>query len=289
MLNNCIAEIDKKLVSLKKIASLSDALKQKLEGSLLLEAEKNIKEVDAYTFLYTTGDMTVAGFLVAPKVVNDKLPVIIYNRGGTEDYGIVKPGLLLTHLANIAKQGYLVIGTQYPGNSLSEGHDERGGEADLKAVEDIYNIIKDNKHINKNRIAMYGFSRGGMMTYLSLKKFPWIKTAIILAGSADLTAEVRRRPEMHEIFMKSFGDTEEGRRDRSAVLWPTSIANVPILLLHAKRDPRVDSSDSIKMAKLLKKDLSNVILHLIDSDDHALNDRKTLRDELVLSWLRNNL
>lgn len=54
------------------------------------------------------------------------LPCVIYNRGGTADFGLIKKGFLFTELADIARKGYAVIGSQYPGNSLSEGRDERG-------------------------------------------------------------------------------------------------------------------------------------------------------------------
>jgi len=66
-------------------------------------------------------------------------PCVIYNRGGNRDFG----GLLVAHgaitLGKLAKEGYVVIASQYRGNGGSEGQEEFGG----KDVNDLF-ILDEN-------------------------------------------------------------------------------------------------------------------------------------------------
>lgn len=277
---------------LRKYMSVPSSVLEKLKKGTLSyqKALMNQNIVTVYTFTYTVNGSEVAGFLVAPKGTISDMPVIIYNRGGTGDYGLVTIGLLFTHLADLAAKGYVVIGSQYPGNQLSAGRDERGGQSDLMSISGIHEIIKDLPQIDESRVGMYGFSRGGMMTYICLKKFKWVKVAVILAGSADLDNELLLRPEMAGVYKRAFGNESGERMKRSAIQWPSSIpGDTPLLLLHASRDKKVDPTDSISMARSLASRLAHFSLLLIDSDSHSLGDSSKTRDNAILDWFNTYL
>ena len=123
----------------------------------------------------------VAGFVVAPKTINAPLPVIIYNRGGTADFGLVNTGQIMLTLATLASWGYVVIGTQYTGNKLSDGKDEWGG-MDLDAVQQLSVIIDSLDCADSTKIYMLGGSRGAMMSYMLLRRASWIKAFVQSLG-----------------------------------------------------------------------------------------------------------
>jgi dipeptidyl aminopeptidase/acylaminoacyl peptidase len=47
---------------------------------------------------------------------------------------------------------------------------------------------------------MFGWSRGGMMTYLALARTDRIAAAIVGSGVTDLPDMLARRPEMEDVF-----------------------------------------------------------------------------------------
>src|SRR6266496_2852064 len=208
-------------------------------------AAANAQYVRAFVFTYTS-----AGYVVVPKAIsNTALPVIIYNRGGSKDFSLIRHGHLFSQIAVLARWGYIVIGSQYTGNSTSEGKDEWGG-MDLQAVFDLYSIIQKISIADERRIGMFGVSRGGTMTYLALTKVKWIKAAVTIAGASDLARQSKLRPEMQEVFNDAFGGNEESKKQRSAICWPEKFPdNVPLLLMHGTADWRVSPLDSLDLAK----------------------------------------
>ncbi|MGB3076412.1 MAG: CocE/NonD family hydrolase, partial [Chitinophagales bacterium] len=142
-----------------------------------------INSIDFFSITYLSDGLKVKGYLAVPKKAG-KYPAIIYNRGGNREFGALTDGQLIRFLALTAGWGYVCIASQYRGNGGSEGKEEFGG----KEVNDILNLIPCLSAIDKadtSRIGMWGWSRGGMMTYLALTKTNKIKAAIVGSGMAD--------------------------------------------------------------------------------------------------------
>src|SRR3989344_2927886 len=118
--------------------------KQKIASVLtpqeLVAAETNSKKVFIYWISYVSQKHLVTGFIVEPRRGNN-LPCIIYNRGGSGDFGMIKLGGLFLTLAEFALRDYVVIASQYSGNNGGEGKDEMGGD-DLYDVLNLYKILK---------------------------------------------------------------------------------------------------------------------------------------------------
>ena len=244
----------------------------------------NDKLVDIYTFLYDVSGIKVGAFIAIPKIQNQPLPVIIFNRGGTGDYGLIPKGRLFTRIADIAKWGYVVIGSQYPGNSLSEGVDERGGVSDLESVFKLKSLIDVLDCVDKDKIGMFGESRGGMMTYLSLRNVDWIKAAVTVGGLANLQRSLKSRPEMRQVFEKSFGNTKKGIEDRSAVKWAETFKPTPLCVIHGGDDDTVSPLDSLELAAELQNNKHKYSLHVIDGGNHGLTNRSQERDAITRAW-----
>ena len=138
--------------------------------------------------------MKINGFLVKPKK-KGKYPCVIYNRGGNRSFGSLKIAHGAIALGRIAKEGYVVIASQYRGNGRSEGKEEFGGK-DVNDITILTEVLKEIEVADANKIGMYGWSRGGMMTYIALTKTDKIKAAVVGGAVSDNFSSIKDRPEM---------------------------------------------------------------------------------------------
>lgn len=282
-------QIQKWTRSVKKV-ELTDSLKEKLGGDLIGTADELNKRVNVFTFTYDSNGTNIAGFLVAPKKCIQKLPVVIFNRGGTSDFGLVTNGLLFTRIAKLADQGYIVVGSQYPGNKLSKGHDERGGESDVESILKLHDLLTKLSMADLNNIGMYGESRGGMMTYICMTKVSWIKTVLTVGGQTDLDATAADRPEMNELYEKHFTNNQQNRDVRSVVKWVDKLnPSTPLCLLHGGLDKRVSVFESLELAEKLSNINHPYSLHIFNGGDHILHNVQKERDSITLQWFKKYL
>lgn len=279
--------LNKWALTTKKL-QINSAMLKDLKGSSYV-ARENAKHISAYTFIYDVNGIKVSGFLVAPKKQNKKLPMIIFNRGGTADFDLVPEERLFTRLAFMARWGYVIVGTQYPGNKLSEGNDERGGQSDLESVLKFYELAQEAESIDETNIGMCGFSRGGMMTYLSMKSVNWIKAAVTIGGLSDLDSSLRFRPEMRQVLEESFKNTQKARDNRSVIKWVDELNKTPLCILHGSDDTKVDVGDSIKLAEKLEATKHPYSLHIIKEGDHGLTNKWEVRDFIIKNWFKEHL
>ncbi|MEM6510306.1 MAG: S9 family peptidase, partial [Pseudomonadota bacterium] len=70
-----------------------------------------------HNFKYQVDNVEVLGYIIKPKVIKNKLPVLIYNRGGNGNFGSVYFAAMMRNLFPLAEQGFVVIGSQYRGTS----------------------------------------------------------------------------------------------------------------------------------------------------------------------------
>jgi dipeptidyl aminopeptidase/acylaminoacyl peptidase len=159
--------------------------------------EKYKNELDFQRIKYLSDGLKVVGYIIKPKCTDGKkLPVIIFNRGGTREFGRLTFGYLFRFF-DLVSDGYILVASQYRGNAGGEGREERGG-ADVNDVLNLIPLIESIPEADASRIGMYGWSRGGMMTYIALTKTDRIAAAIIGAGAADSFDTIKRPQELEK-------------------------------------------------------------------------------------------
>jgi hypothetical protein len=95
------------------------------------------QDFDILDIRYAGDGLEVPGVLVRPKNAGGrKWPAIIYNRGGTGDYGKIND-LTVVDLYLLAKAGFVVIASDYRFHDATAKRDEWGG-ADLN---DVVNLV----------------------------------------------------------------------------------------------------------------------------------------------------
>ncbi len=234
---------------------------------------KRQETMRVYRFFYPSNGHQVEGFLLEPVHGSERLPCIVFNRGGSNDFGCIEvEHLWMRAIARFAEAGYLVIASQYSGCGKSEGVDDFGGGQTLQDVECLYDLLCMDSRADVSRIGMYGGSRGGMMTYLMLRRVSWIKAAVTVAGSGDLL-EAAFRPKQQAHYTKMFGESREEREKRSVLCWVQDLPkNVPLLLMHGTADWRVDPMDSIRLAQRCYEERVPCRFVLYEGADHGISE-----------------
>jgi dipeptidyl aminopeptidase/acylaminoacyl peptidase len=243
--------------------------------------------------VYESDGLRIAGFLAYPKAAPggaSRLPCVVWNRGGNRDFGAITVEFFLRRAERITGWGYVLFASNYRGAPGSEGKDEFGG-ADVADVVNAIPVFDQLAFADRDRIGMWGHSRGGMMTYLALTKTERIRAAVIGAGVADMERWVTLRPEIEsDVAAQIVPDWTAQRTKaiaaRSAVRFLDRLpTNVPILLVHGTADKRVDPRDSLDMAQGLFATRRPFRLLMIEGADHVISERFDDYNLAARDWL----
>ena len=270
------------------------------------EEARTQKEFEIVEITYASDGLPVRGLLIKPKTPGtQKLPAIIFNRGGNGDLGRVTDSgqpccrvntssLDVADLYLFAKAGFVVIASDYRYQGATVKRDEWGGVE----VDDVLNLVpalKSLDFVDPGRLYMLGLSRGGTMTYLAIKRGIPVKAAAVIGGVSDVKAWVNARPEMGIVngneYIDGFANiwpdyehrAEEYYRARSAVYWPDQI-NVPVLILHSRTDRLVPVTQAFQIAEALQEKGKVYSLHIFERDGHALPQNRDDRDRMIIDW-----
>lgn len=235
-----------------------------------------IETVNFYHITYLSDGLKVKGFLAEPKKPG-KYPCIIANRGGNRDFGKWEDFGIGMNLGNVASWGYVVVASQYRGNGGGEGREEFGG----KDINDVLNLLPCLSQIpqaDTTRVGIMGGSRGGMMTYLSLKQTCRFKAAVVFSGAADLVSSIAARPEMEtrvyaELMPEYTKNKQALLKERSAVYWADEMCKTtPLLIMHGSADWRVSPTEAFTVVEKLYEAKHPVRFILYEGADHSLTE-----------------
>jgi len=246
-----------------------------------------LDDIQVYGITYISDGLKVNGFMVTPKK-EGRYPCVIYNRGGNRNFGSLVAASGAITLGKIAKEGYVVIASQYRGNVGGEGKEEFGGK-DVNDVLNLIDVLEEVDKANTDKIAMYGWSRGGMMTFIALTQTNKIKAAIVGGAPSDLT-EIDR-PEMEtkvyaELIPNYYANKEMELKKRSAIHFIDKFPkNVPIMMLHGNADWRVKATSSLELALEFEKHRIPYRLKIFEGGDHGLSEHKEEVDLEIINWL----
>jgi len=252
-------------------------------NELILE---RLEKINCYKIHYNSNGKKVVGYVLMPKQ-GDNHPCIIFNRGGSKDYGKLTTDYVISFLGWYASQGYIVIASQYSGNDGGEGKDELGGD-DLDDVLNLKNILDQMPIADTNNIFMLGASRGGIMTYLAMCQVDWIKASAVMAGTSNVIRSYQLRPELKEFRRDMYDvDSESENMKRSAIYLVNKMCkSTPLLLLHGNADDKVSVLDSLDLALELQKHGHPFAMEIFKDGDHNLTQYKREKNSAVLKWFK---
>ena len=275
-----------------KITDFEDVKKiiydKKGEPSQVKESYQYLNEVKIEKIKYVSDKLEVVAYIVTP-LQQGKYPGIIYNRGGNKDFGQLTPQKVAFILARIASWGYVVTGSQYRGNDGGEGKEEFGG-SDVNDVLNLIPLLQTHEMVIPDKLGIYGWSRGGMMTYLTLMNTNIFKAAIVGGGLSDLHMMKKTRPGMEEVYVDIIPDYIKNKdallNARSAIQNVNKInKTTPVLMLHGTSDWRVVPQMALDLAEAFIKYQIPYRLIMFEGGDHGLSEHRKEVDQQVKMWL----
>lgn len=280
--------------------SVEDAQKQ-IENSLEANGISEYEKIDlgkyekqagvdlstyiSYRFFYQSDDLKIEAFISAPVDLlgKKKSPCLIYNHGGNREYGA---------LENVETTFYayqfhtICVATNYRGCGSSQGTDAFGGD-DVRDVIHLIDLCQKLDYVDTNQINMLGVSRGGMMTYETLREDQRIHKAVVVAGVADCSMSYEERSDMQPLLQEMIGGTPkqlpEEYEKRSAIAWADQI-NTPLLIFHTTGDDKVSIKQVDKLVEQLKKYQKDYEYVTFDSNVHG--DLRKTDVEKIRKWLQ---
>ena len=241
---------------------------------------------------YLSDGLKVVAYLYKPKQTNGrKFPAIIFNRPSAVRGDIAPELISLFH--RLAGDGFVVLAPLLRQSDGGEGRDELGG-ADVNDLMNVIPLAKSLAFVDMDNLFMYGWSRGGMMTYQAINKAFPIKAAAVVGAFTDLQELVDSHPQQYPLAMLNqlWPNYEERKtelsRTRSAIFWPDRL-NVPLLIMHGGSDKSVNTEQSLLLAQRLQR-LGRVYeLIVYAEDNHSLSKNQEDRDRRAISWFKRFL
>ena len=259
----------------------------------LKEAYLYLEQVSIEEITYLSDGLKVKGYMTKPKV-DGHYPCVIYNRGGNKEFGKLNEYKAVFILARMANWGYVVVGSQYRGNDGGEGKEEFGG-SDVNDILNLVPTLAQEEQSDTSKIALYGWSRGGMMTYLTLTKSCRFKAAVVGGGLSDLWAFMRTRQDTIEtVFAENIPDyamnTKASLDSRSAIRQVDKMCKTtPILMLHGTADWRVVPEMALDLSKAFIQTGIPHRLVMFEGGNHGLSAHRLEVNAMVKSWLERYL
>ena len=241
---------------------------------------------------YMSDGLKVTAYLYKPtRVSSSKLPAIIFNRGSLI-LGDIAPELV-SSFHRLASQGFVVLAPMYRQSDTGEGSDEMGG-GDVNDLMNSAALAESLGFIDVNNLFLYGESRGGVMTYLAIKRnFP-ANAAAVYGAFTDLEALIKDNPQVYrpQMLNQLWPDFDSRKdeifRSRSAIFWPESLST-PLLIMHGGADRGLNPSQSLTIAQKLQSLGKTYELIIYGGDGHRLARNQADRDGRAVAWFRKHM
>lgn len=238
--------------------------------------------------VYLSDGLKIAGYLAYPRSISPgkKFPCIMWNRGGSKKRGAIDAFTARGIFGLMASWGYVVFASSYRGSIEGEGEEEFGGSD----VNDIINLVNSADEIpfaDTSKWGIEGWSRGGMMTYLTLKRLPVFRAAVITCGISDLDLTFRANPELRARnyeLIKNW-DYEKEAAARSAVKFADLLPkSTKYLLIHGNADTVVDVNQTFDLARKFNEYNLFYRMIIFEEGDHFLRNFRAEVDDARKNW-----
>jgi dipeptidyl aminopeptidase/acylaminoacyl peptidase len=257
------------------------------------EGARTSHVVECRKITYLSDGLRVVGFLVRPASAG-RYPVIVFNRGGLLDIGKLTEANLVDFY-DLAARGFVVAASQYRGNDGGEGREQFGGSDvnDVLALRDLAITLPD---ADPQNVFFYGLSRGGMMTFLALRRGAIVNAVAVLGAIFDMEDIVdvgtTRAPGIAKKVLELIPDYSTrgvaALRDRSAIRFADQV-NVPVLIVHGGADEEVPVAQALSFATTLNELHKPFELVIYENDTHEVTNNRLDRNNRIVSWFRRHM
>ncbi|MBS4208591.1 prolyl oligopeptidase family serine peptidase [Bacillus sp. FJAT-50079] len=241
--------------------------------------------VRLYLITYYSGKLKVKGLLAEP-VKAGVYDGFLYLRGGIKNVGMVRPA----RIAQFACEGFIVFAPFYRGNRGGEGNEDFAG-ADRYDAFSAFELLKAHPFVQKDRIHIFGFSRGGVMALHTGLHFREATSLVTWSGVSDVALTYMERKDMRRMMKRVIGGSPETNRAAYEYRTPLRLLaelNIPVLIIHGEQDQHVSIEHARIVEKHLKSLKKKVDTWYFDSFTHFFPpqcNRKLVQD--VCAWMKD--
>jgi dipeptidyl aminopeptidase/acylaminoacyl peptidase len=236
---------------------------------------------------YRSDGLKVKGYLGYPADIpsGNKVPLIIWNRGGYGEMGAIDRFNARGIFGQLAHWGYAVLASQYRGNDGGDGEEELGGK-DVDDIRNLLSVAEELKFIDASNAGIEGWSRGGMMTLILLKEIRNFKCAVLIGAISNLKdiADSDRKLTEHYREIIGYGIFDRELKRRSAIFFTKDLPDIPYLIMHGGSDDTVPVQQSLILAQKFSDEGKNYRLVIFEEGDHYLRKHRTEVDRLRKTW-----
>ena len=209
------------------------------------------RKVKLFLVTYWSQGLKVKGLLAEP-LQSIELPGLLYLRGGIKSVGMVRTARVI----QFASEGFIVFAPFYRGNRGGQGNEDFCGEDRHDAIAG-FQLLREHESVDKQRIHLYGFSRGGAMALLTAIAEPTVRSVVCWNGVTDMSLTYEERIDLRRMLKRVIGGPPW--KKEAEYKWRTPLAeinkiNSPVCIVHGMKDEHV----SFEHAKLLEEALSSL-------------------------------
>jgi dipeptidyl aminopeptidase/acylaminoacyl peptidase len=176
----------------------------------------------------------------------------------------------------LARENIAGVGISQPGFGRSQGKPDYVGPNTLKVLKEGFEKFKREPYVNRNRLGIYGFSRGGMAASLLVVQLHDLDAAVLGAGIYDFRKahdEATIEGIRHNMEIES-GWTEAAIRERSSVFQMEKL-NCPVLILHGEKDENVPVTQAYLLRDRLTELKKEFEIKLFPDRPHGIGPEVT--------------
>jgi pimeloyl-ACP methyl ester carboxylesterase len=202
-----------------------------------------------------------------PSTDNRSLLIYLYGRGGSVGkYNFQKEPYAKLR-AKLAQRGFYVLVPELGPNHFMNDQAKQTLDA-------LVDRVLSDYQINSGRVHIMGTSMGGgaALAY-TIHRPDLIRSVCAVMPMTDLSAWVIESPRYAPILAASYGGTPKTQPEaydiNSAINFPDSFADIPVLLIHGKMDTTVRYEHSRKLNELLQSNNYQSTLYAVEDLKHS--------------------
>ncbi|WP_344849192.1 alpha/beta hydrolase family protein [Kribbella ginsengisoli] len=261
--------------------SLQALMAKKYDGRDL-RLGRVITRTDAYTryfVTYASGKLRISGILNVPTAPG-RHPALVLNHGYIDPAVYTNGRGLMREQDYLARRGYVVLHTDYRNHAQSSKDPQSEVNLRIGYTEDVINAVlalKASPYVDPQRVALFGRSMGGGITYNVLVAQPGlVKAAVVYAAVSSNAVEnfdrwTRPEAATAAAIIRAHGDPAKNPtfwRNLSAVNFFNRITE-PLLLQQGLADSTCPPVWAQQTLTALKKAGKQATLYTYPGEEHA--------------------
>jgi len=176
----------------------------------------------------------------------------------------------------LAREGIAGVGISQPGFGRSQGKPDYVGPKTLQVLKEGFKKFKRESYVNRNRLGIYGFSRGGMAASLLVVQLDDLDAAVLGAGIYDFKKahDEATIEGIRQNMESETGWTEAAIRERSSVFKMEKL-KCPVLILHGEKDENVPVTQAYLLRDRLTELKKEFEIKLFPDRPHGIGPEVT--------------